>query len=84
MTHEVIKALEAKAGKTITYLKEEFAKVRAGRANPNLLDGIVVECYGTQTPLNQIASVSVPEARMLFAIIATTKRLLSGPLPSSA
>ncbi|ERJ84155.1 ribosome recycling factor [Peptostreptococcaceae bacterium oral taxon 113 str. W5053] len=66
MTHEVIKALEAKAGKTITYLKEEFAKVRAGRANPNLLDGIVVECYGTQTPLNQIASVSVPEARMLL------------------
>lgn len=49
----------------IASLKAEFAGLRTGRANAALLDGIMVNAYGAQTPLNQIGSVSVPEARML-------------------
>ncbi len=49
----------------VASLKSEFAGLRTGRANAALLDGIVVEAYGTQTPLNQLGSVSVPEPRMI-------------------
>lgn len=47
------------------YLKRELSHIRAGKATPNLLDGIKVDYYGTQTPLNQLAGVTVPEARLL-------------------
>ncbi|SDB90155.1 ribosome recycling factor [Shouchella lonarensis] len=52
--------------KALESLGRELAKLRAGRANPALLDRVTVEYYGTQTPLNQLASVSVPEARLLL------------------
>lgn len=51
--------------KAISAYQRELATVRAGRANPSLLDKVAVEYYGAQTPLNQIASITVPEARML-------------------
>ncbi|MGE7200782.1 ribosome recycling factor [Bacillus haynesii] len=51
--------------KAIGAYQRELATVRAGRANPSLLDKVTVEYYGAQTPLNQIASITVPEARML-------------------
>ncbi|HNZ82067.1 MAG TPA: ribosome recycling factor [Sedimentibacter sp.] len=52
--------------KSISFLKEELATIRAGKANPKLVDKIQVSYYGTMTPLNQIANISVPEPRMLL------------------
>ncbi|MGR3285452.1 MULTISPECIES: ribosome recycling factor [Bacillus] len=51
--------------KAVAAYQRELATVRAGRANPSLLDKVTVEYYGAQTPLNQLASITVPEARML-------------------
>ena len=52
-------------GKAVAAYSRELASVRAGRANPSLLDKVTVEYYGAQTPLNQLSSINVPEARML-------------------
>ena len=52
-------------GKSVETLYTAFARIRTGRANPSLLDGIEVSYYGTDTPLNQVASVSVEDARTL-------------------
>ncbi len=51
---------------SVDFLKREFNHIRAGKANPSLLDGIKVDYYGAQTPLNQVANVSAPEPRMLL------------------
>ena len=51
--------------KALDALERDFSTIRAGRANPNVLNNVVVEYYGTPTPLNQMAAVSVPEPRML-------------------
>ncbi len=61
----VIKATEEKMEKTLDALSREFAAVRAGRANPSVLDRISVDYYGCPTPVNQLAAVSVVEARVL-------------------
>lgn len=58
--------LEEGMKKTIKVLKEDFNGIRAGRANPALLDKIMVSYYGASTPLKQIASVSAPEPRLLI------------------
>lgn len=55
-----------KMDKTIENLEKRFATVRAGRANPSSLDGINVDYYGAMTPLKQLATISVPEARQLL------------------
>ena len=60
-----IKYLEEKMDKTISVLKENFAEVRAGRANPAILNKVKVDYYGTPTPINQVAGISVPEARLI-------------------
>ena len=60
------KVYDAKMQKTIEVVKANFASVRAGRANAGVLDRIFVEYYGTPTPLNQVATISVPEARSLL------------------
>ena len=52
--------------KTISVLRENFAEVRAGRANPAILNKISVDYYGVPTPINQVAGISVPEARMIL------------------
>ena len=57
---------EEKMENTITSLEARFTNVRAGRANPNMLDGISVEYYGAPTPLKQLANISIPEARQLM------------------
>ncbi len=54
-----------KMDRTILVLKEELANIRAGRANPHLLDKLVVEYYGTPTPVSQVANISIPEARQI-------------------
>ena len=59
------KEIEEKMNKTISVLEEKLSEVRAGRANPAILNKIMVEYYGTPTPINQVAGVSVPEARLI-------------------
>lgn len=54
-----------KFDKTFNNLTNEYQVIRAGRANPKILDKVTVEYYGTKTPLNQLCNVSIPEARML-------------------
>lgn len=62
---ETLKTYEEKMNKSLAALENEFATIRAGRANPHVLDKIKVDYYGTPTPLQQVGNVSVPEARML-------------------
>ena len=62
---EQLKLYEDKMEKTLNNLLEEYAGIRAGRANPHVLDRIMVEYYGTPTPLNQVGNISVPEPRLL-------------------
>lgn len=63
---EILLNAEEKMESTINSLEYKFTNVRAGRANPGMLDGITVEYYGTETPLKQLANISVPEARQLM------------------
>lgn len=56
---------KSKMEKCLDSLERDYSAVRAGRANPNVLNNIMVEYYGTPTPLNQMAAISVPEPRML-------------------
>ena len=60
-----IKEYEDKMKKSVDSLKEDYTTIRAGRANPHILDKIKVDYYGTPTPIQQVANVSVPEARMI-------------------
>ena len=63
---EHTKVYEEKMGKTVKNLTNELLGIRAGRANTHVLDMVVVECYGMEMPLNQVANISVPEARVLM------------------
>jgi len=58
--------IENKMDKTIDVFKQNLSEVRAGRANPAILNRISVEYYGTPTPINQVAGISVPEARLIM------------------
>lgn len=66
MTKDVIKSAEDRLKKTLDGLKKEYGTLRAGRAAPSLLDKVTVDYYGTATPVNQIANVTVPEPRMIM------------------
>lgn len=61
----VFETARTKMGKSINALKSEYAAIRAGRANPQILDKLTVDYYGTPTPVNQLGSISVAEARIL-------------------
>ena len=63
--NEVHKMIKEKMEKTVGVLKDDLLTIRAGRANPNILNKITVEYYGTPTPLTQLANITVPEPRML-------------------
>ena len=65
MLAEMLKEYDVKMQKTIEVVKSDFGSVRAGRANAAVLDKIVVEYYGSPTPLNQVAAISSPDPRML-------------------
>jgi ribosome recycling factor len=65
MVSDVLKDLQGSLDKGIEGFKRELLKVRTGRANLGILDGIKVDYYGTPTPLNQIASMNVPDARLI-------------------
>jgi ribosome recycling factor len=62
---DVIDDADQHMDESIEYLKKELSHIRAGKAQPSLLDGVKVEYYGSLTPLNQLANVTAPEARML-------------------
>ena len=64
--NEILKAYETKMNKTMDNLREEYANIRAGRANPHLLDKLKVDYYGMPTGLQQVANISVPEARVIM------------------
>ena len=65
MIQETLDELQAAIRKAHEALQRDLSRLRAGRANPDLLDGIRVDYYGSSTPLKQLASISMPEARML-------------------
>ena len=62
---EILLILDDKLTKTLSVLKEDFAAIRAGRANPHILDKVTVDYYGAPTPINQMANISVQEGRCL-------------------
>ncbi len=65
MVNDVLKELQASLDKAIDALKRDLGKVRTGRASVSILDGIRVDYYGTPTPLNQVASLNVPDPRLI-------------------
>lgn len=65
MIKDIEKNMQDKMEKTLSVLKHELATLKAGRANPSLLDRITVEYYGVPTPLNQLANIAAPEPRIL-------------------
>ncbi len=66
MIKEIIKNAEEKMNKTIAVLEKDLLAMKAGRANPSMLDKIQVDYYGSMCPLNQVANVSTPEPRVLM------------------
>jgi ribosome recycling factor len=87
MIEETLEDLKASIGKAHEGLKRELSKLRTGRAHPSLLDSIRVEAYGSMTPISQMATINVPEARMLTIkpwdktqIKAIEKALVQSPL----
>ena len=65
MIDTILQEAESKMTKSVDHLEHELATIRTGRANPALIDRVVVPYYGTPTPLNQLAQISAPEARLL-------------------
>ena len=65
MKDEILSDLHDKMNSSIEALKKEFVRLRTGRATPALLDGIRVNCYESQMPIDQVASISVPESRLI-------------------
>jgi ribosome recycling factor len=75
MAEDIQQRLKEKMEKTVSILKENLNTVRAGRANPALLDKVVVEYYGAPTPLKQIANISSPDPRSLMVVPFDPKSL---------
>ncbi len=65
MKEQILSDTREKMNKTIEALKKDFKRIRTGRASAAVLDGIKVDCYDTQMPLDQVASLSVPESRLI-------------------
>lgn len=65
MISKVLKDAEERMQKGVDALRREYASIRAGRANPSILDKVMIDYYGTPTPINQLANISAPEPRLL-------------------
>ena len=65
MVDEIISDVEDRMGKSIKNLQREFASIRTGRASPSIFDNVKVDVYDTQMPLNQVATISCPEPRLI-------------------
>ena len=76
MIEEIITDAEARMGKSVDSLRTELTKIRTGRAHPSLLDQIRVDYYGTDTPINQVANVTVEDSRTL-AVAPWEKQMVS-------
>ena len=66
MVQEVLSEIESRMKRSVEALKRELSSIRTGRANPALVDNLMVDYYGVPTPLNQLASITIPEARVLM------------------
>ncbi len=77
MDKEKLQVYEHKMNKSLETLQNEYASIRAGRANPHVLDKLKLDYYGTPTPIQQVGNISVPEARMIV-IQPWEKSLLKG------
>jgi ribosome recycling factor len=66
MGDDVVEEFKGRVDKTLEDLRRELSKIRTGRANAAMLDGVLVEYYGTRSPLNQVASINIPDARLLL------------------
>ena len=65
MIEEIKKEAQQKMSQAIAHAQSELLKVRTGRANPDLLNSVLVDYYGTPTPLNQVSTITIPEPRMI-------------------
>ena len=74
-TDQILENAKDKMNKTAAALKKDFSTLRAGRANPQLLDRITVDYYGTPTPLNQLGNISAPEPRLLVISLWDPKQI---------
>ena len=74
---DIIETAQDKMNKTIAVLNRDLGSLRAGRANPKLLDRIMVDYYGTPTPINQMGTVSSPEPRLLVISLWDASMILS-------
>lgn len=72
---DVLNSFKQDLEKAISYLKSEYSSLKAGRANPHILDKISVDYYGTMTPINQMANISIPEARLLVISLWDTSMI---------
>ena len=72
---EILDIATEKMNKTINVMKQEYNSLRAGRANPQALDRILVDYYGSPTPINQMGNISVPEPRMLIIALWDSKMI---------
>ncbi len=72
---DILDIATEKMNKTISVMKQEYNSLRAGRANPQALDRIMVDYYGSPTPINQVGNISVPEPRMLIIALWDTKMI---------
>ena len=72
---EILDIATDKMNKTISVMKQEYNSLRAGRANPQALDRIMVDYYGSPTPINQVGNISVPEPRMLIIALWDSKMI---------
>ena len=68
MENNIIKNIDQKMVKTIESLKKDFVSIQAGRANPNILDNIFVDYYGSSMPINQLANITTPEPQLLVIV----------------
>ena len=68
MENNLFKDIDQKMGKTIDALKKDFVSIQAGRANPNILDNIFVDYYGSSMPINQLANITTPEPQLLVIV----------------
>jgi ribosome recycling factor len=78
LIESVISDTELKMKKSIETLKKEFSRIRAGRASANLLEGITVDYYGSPMPINQVANISIPEARLI--VVQPWEKNMCGPI----
>ena len=68
MENSIIQNIDQKMGKTIDALKKDFVSIKAGRANPNILDNIFVDYYGSSMPINQLANITTPDSQLLVIV----------------